>query len=233
MNKRNHYSAEFKTMTGLIPYLAAISLTVASSRSTSRTTLVSRWKQEFVNRAPEVFKKGPSEAEKELQKEQQRVADLERKVGQLTYEVDWLKKNLMKSSSASDRKAFIELGNKRLTVKRQAELLKINRTSVYRNTPVKTVTDEELLNMRRIDEIHTQEPTWGYRTITTVLRRDCGLLINRKRVRRIMREMVIYTLYPNLSKRYHAQYIRPYLLRNLAISRAIVKKKVIRAPEKK
>lgn len=130
------------------------------------------------------------------------------------------KKNLMKSSSASDRKTFIELGNKRLTVKRQAELLKINRTSVYRNTPVKTVADEELLIMHRIDELHTQEPTWGYRTITTVLRRDYGLLINRKRVRRIMREMGIYTLYPkpNLSKRYHAQYIRPYLLRNLAIS---------------
>lgn len=39
-----------------------------------------------------MFKKGPSEAEKELKKEQQHVAELERKVGQLTYEVDWLKK---------------------------------------------------------------------------------------------------------------------------------------------
>lgn len=131
------------------------------------------------------------------------------------------KKNLMKSSSVSDRKTLIELSNKKITVKRQAELLKVNRTSIYRIPPVKTVTDEELLIMRWIDELHTQEPTWGYRTITTVLRRDQGLLINRKRVRRIMREMGIYTLYPkpNLSKRYHAQYIRPYLLRNLAINR--------------
>lgn len=46
-----------------------------------------------------MFKKGPSEAEKELKKEQQHVAELERKVGQLTYEVDWLKKNLEKSSN--------------------------------------------------------------------------------------------------------------------------------------
>jgi RNA polymerase sigma factor (sigma-70 family) len=44
-----------------------------------------------------MFKKGPSEAEKELKKEQQHVAELERKVGQLTYEVDWLKKNLEKA----------------------------------------------------------------------------------------------------------------------------------------
>lgn len=75
--------------------------------------------------------------------------------------------------------------------------------------------------MRRIDEIHTAHPTWGYRTLTEILRRDDGLRINRKRVRRIMRDMGVYTIYPkpNLSKRFHAQHIRPYLLRNLSIER--------------
>jgi putative transposase len=36
-----------------------------------------------------------------------------------------------------------------------------------------------------------------------------------------MQQMGVETIYPkpNLSKRYHAQYIRPYLLRNLAITR--------------
>ena len=35
-----------------------------------------------------------------------------------------------------------------------------------------------------------------------------------------MREMGVYTIYPkpNLSKRYHAQYVRPYLLRKLSIT---------------
>ena len=76
--------------------------------------------------------------------------------------------------------------------------------------------------MRRIDEIHTAHPTWGYRTITTVIRRDNGILVNHKKVRRMMRAMGIFTLYPkpNLSKRYHAQHIRPYLLRNLSIVRS-------------
>jgi putative transposase len=75
--------------------------------------------------------------------------------------------------------------------------------------------------MRWIDEIHTYESTWGYRTITCILRRDHGLTINKKKVRRMMRVMGIYALYPkpNLSKRYHAQYVRPYLLRNLEITR--------------
>lgn len=127
----------------------------------------------------------------------------------------------MNYSGADDRKMLIELNNKKITVKRQAQLLEINRTSVYRSTPEKTISDEELLIMRWIDEIHTKEPTWGYRTITTVLRRDHGLRISKERVRRIMRDMCIYALYPkpNLSKRHHAQYVRPYLLRNLEITR--------------
>lgn len=54
--------------------------------------MLSRWKVEFLERASDVFKRKPSEAEKELEQERQHVADLERKVGQLTYEVDWLKK---------------------------------------------------------------------------------------------------------------------------------------------
>lgn len=74
--------------------------------------------------------------------------------------------------------------------------------------------------MRRIDELHTDHPTWGYRTITKVIRRDDKLCVNRKKVRRLMREMGVYTIYPkpNLSKRYHAQYVRPYLLRKLSIT---------------
>jgi len=106
---------------------------------------------------------------------------------------------------------------------RQAELLSVNRSSLYRNPPKeKAMSSEDLYIMRRIDELHTDHPTWGYRTITRVIRRDDNLLVNRKKIRRMMRDMGVYTIYPkpNLSKRYHAQYIRPYLLRNLDITHA-------------
>lgn len=73
--------------------------------------------------------------------------------------------------------------------------------------------------MHKIDAIHTAHPTFGYRKITDILRRET--LFNRKRVRRLMNIMGIITIYPkpNLSKRYHAQYVKPYLLRNLKIVR--------------
>lgn len=74
--------------------------------------------------------------------------------------------------------------------------------------------------MHKIDELHTGHPTWGYRLLTKVICRDLKVTVNRKKIRRMMRDMGIYTIYPkpNLSKRYHAQYKRPYLLRNLNIT---------------
>jgi putative transposase len=97
--------------------------------------------------------------------------------------------------------------------------MEVNRTSVYRKPKPKSYSEADLRLMRRIDEIHTAHPTWGYRTVTKVIRRDDGTRVNKKRVRRLMKVMGVRTIFPqpNLSKRYNAQYRRPYLLRSLAI----------------
>ena len=92
MNKRNHYAAEFKTKVVLEILSEQATVNEIAAKYDLNPVVASRWKREFLERASVVFKKGPSEAEKELETSQQRVADLERKVGQLTYEVDWLKK---------------------------------------------------------------------------------------------------------------------------------------------
>lgn len=119
------------------------------------------------------------------------------------------------------RRQAISMTDRQLNVKRQAELLEVSRSACYRKPPSPNVsTFRELQLMGLIDRIHTDNPTWGYRTITSLLRREYGLTINRKKVRRIMRDMGIYAIYPkpNLSKRYHAAHIRPYLLRNKEIT---------------
>jgi putative transposase len=54
--------------------------------------MLNRWKTEFMDRVAIVFKKGPTNADKELQTEKERTVQLERKIDQLTYEVDWLNK---------------------------------------------------------------------------------------------------------------------------------------------
>lgn len=59
----------------------------------------------------------------------------------------------------------------------------------------------------------------GYRKLTAYLRNNGAPKLNAKRVRRLLRMMGIAALYPkpNLSKRLHAEYVRPYLLKGLTI----------------
>lgn len=124
----------------------------------------------------------------------------------------------------TERIALVSRTNPRISVKRQSELLSINRTSVYRPKAEDHIyhgeSEENLDYMRMIDVIHLKWPAWGTRKITQYLKSQ-GYLVNVKRIRRLMQVMDIIALYPgpNLSKRYHAQYKRPYLLRNLAIER--------------
>ena len=92
MNKRNHYSAEFKTKVVLEILSEESTINQIAAQYGISPVVLSRWKKEFLERASEVFKKGPSEAEKELTNSKEHIAELERKVGQLSYEVDWLKK---------------------------------------------------------------------------------------------------------------------------------------------
>ena len=103
-----------------------------------------------------------------------------------------------------------------LPITQQAELLTLNRTSLYYK-PVEP-SEEEVQLRRRIDEIYTVRPVSGSRYLTAILRRE-GWVINRKRVRHCMREMGIAGVCPgpNLSKRNQQHKVYPYLLRNLAI----------------
>lgn len=101
MNKRNHYTSEFKTKVILEVLREEATVNEIAAKYDVNPVMVSRWKTEFLERMPDVFKRGTSSAEKELEAEKERVAQLERKIGQLTYEVDWLKK---KSEEINKRK---------------------------------------------------------------------------------------------------------------------------------
>lgn len=130
-----------------------------------------------------------------------------------------LKKNLADSKTRKERMKMIDKSNKKLSISRQAKLLSLNRTSLYyKCAPIR---DEEYVIKGIIDEVYTAHPEYGYRRMTAILNREYGILINRKRTRRYMREMGIHGFCPgpNLSKRLHSKYLHPYLLRDLSIER--------------
>ena len=93
----------------------------------------------------------------------------------------------MKFSAPTDRLKCVDPENKDLTVKRQSELLAVNRSSVYRKQHQDQDTDhgeslENLEIMNIIDRTHLKFPSWGYRKMTDHLRNAHGYNINRKRV---------------------------------------------------
>lgn len=115
------------------------------------------------------------------------------------------------------RQHLIEWQSGELSISAQAQLLGLNRTSLYYQ-PV-PVSEQELALKHRIDEVYIAYPFYGSRKITEQLRRE-GHMVNRKAVRRHMREMGLCAIYPgpNLSKRAHQAAIHPYLLRNVTAS---------------
>ena len=107
---------------------------------------------------------------------------------------------------------------KELSAQKGAELLEVNRTSIYyKETPV---SEEELVCKTIIDRIHTDNPAWGARQMSSQLKK-LGYLVGRRKARRYMTEMGIDAIYPkmNLSKRMQQAKVCPYILRNAVISR--------------
>ena len=101
-----------------------------------------------------------------------------------------------------------------LSERRLCKLLGINRSTVWRKKTGKTAKVIDLAKVKREKDLTVRihalvktHPSWGYRRIWAWLRHRDKLLINRKRVRRIMREnnwqarKIIRTLRPRGQER--------------------------------
>jgi putative transposase len=111
-----------------------------------------------------------------------------------------------------------DVGHPKPRVRRQCELLGLNRSSLYYKPAGES--SENLRLMRLIDEQYTACPFYGSRRMTAWLTQQ-GEPVNRKRVQRLMRLMGLEAIYPkprlSAAGRGHRTY--PYLLRGVAIQR--------------
>jgi len=105
----------------------------------------------------------------------------------------------------------------KVSVRRQCVLLSVARSSVDYQ-PVEESEEDRRLK-RLLDEIYLEDPTLGSRRLVTVLERDHGLKVNRKRVRRLRHEMGQESIWcrprTSIPNETHRKY--PYLLRGLEI----------------
>jgi len=112
---------------------------------------------------------------------------------------------------------MIETQHPKLSIRKQAEMLDVNRNRLKPRQPKQTQEDREI--MIKLDEIYMEYPFYGQRKLRLELI-DHGYKVGRKRVRRLMQIMGIEALVPkpNTSKPNKANHIYPYLLRNRKIT---------------
>jgi len=94
MTERRKYDADFKARVVLEMISGQKGLMQASREYGIKDTVLSRWKQEFVERAGQVFEQGKPKDQNE-----QRIAELERMIGRLTMQLEMAKKVLKYSGS--------------------------------------------------------------------------------------------------------------------------------------
>ena len=95
--QRRKFSPEFKARVVLELLTGTKGLMQVSREYGIKDTVISRWKQEFLERAPDMFKHNGWQNDQEVQ---QQVVELERLVGRLTLELDMAKKVFGYSGSA-------------------------------------------------------------------------------------------------------------------------------------
>lgn len=219
---RRNFSAKFKSELVIELLRGEKDLNTIAAENNIQPNLLRNWKKEFLDKASVVFDDTREENLKEkLASERREKAEYAKKVGQLTMQVDWLKKNLKKHLDLTTRVNLVRnlSTNKELPVSTGAKLLGINRTSVYYGGI--PVSEEELECKSIIDHLHTDNPTWGARQMSAQLKLR-GYQVGRRKAGRYMREMDITPIYPkmNLSKRMKQAKVCPYLLRNAVIDRS-------------
>ena len=82
---------------------------------------------------------------------------------------------------------MVEKDHPKLSLRTQCALLGVSRSTLdYERV---AVSEEDVSLMRILDEIYLQDPCLGTRRLVTLLERDYGIKVNRKRVRRLRQIM--------------------------------------------
>jgi len=99
MSKRRAFTPEFKAQVVLEELTGVKDQAEICRKYRLRSQVFSRWRKEFLERAPEIFATEPSRGD-----EQNRIAELERMIGRLTMELEAAKKasNILTSLSTRD-----------------------------------------------------------------------------------------------------------------------------------
>ena len=113
---------------------------------------------------------------------------------------------------------MIDRSDKKLSIRRQCDLLNVNRSRVYYKAA--STDDRDIAMMNFIDEEFTAHPFTGVERMVSIFRQEKNIVVNHKRIRRLMRKMGLMAVYPKprttKSIIEHAKY--PCLIRKFDIT---------------
>ena len=115
MEKRRNFKPEEKAKIVMEVLKEDRTLNEIAAENEVHPNQLSRWKAGFIqNAGSRAFSKETDEIEKVKQSYEKEKDELLKQIGQLSYEVSWLKKNLADSSPREDRVKLVDMSNKRL-----------------------------------------------------------------------------------------------------------------------
>lgn len=119
----------------------------------------------------------------------------------------------------SGRAELVEESHPHLSQRARCKLLGVPRSTLNYKPVPESAEDARL--MRLLDEIYLRDPCLGTRRLVTLLERDYGEKMNRKRLQRLRQQMGVETIWcrprTSVTKETHRKY--PYLLRDLGVTR--------------
>jgi putative transposase len=137
-------------------------------------------------------------------------------IGRLKMELEWLKEKLL--DAVETKRTMIELAFPHISIRRQCELIGLNRATFYCAPAMEPAFTLQLMHL--IDEQYTKTPFYGWPRMAAHLQR-LGLQVNHKRVQRLMQTMRLQAIYPKprTSSAASDPKIYPYLLGAVAMTR--------------
>lgn len=160
--KRQRRSPEFKTKVALAALKGDKTLVQLSSDFGVSTVQIGQWKKQLLQGLPEIFQRKGSHVDVDAI-----TAPLYQEIGRLKVELDWLKKNQV--LTLEEKRACVEPNHPQISVRRQCDLLDLNRSSFYSPPTFGRESLENLEIMECIDKQYTDVPTYGSRRMTAWL----------------------------------------------------------------
>lgn len=152
---RNTHTPQLKAKVALEAIKGIKTTAEISAKYGVHSTQVTSWKKKAMEILPEAFSVNRKRADIDQAK---LVEALYKQIGQLTMEVDWLKKNL--NCSDNDKRQPIDSQDPNLSVRRQCKLLGINRSSLYCTSRGESEYNRLLMNA--LDEQYTKMNRPGF-----------------------------------------------------------------------